>query len=78
MSDPMLPPTSPHMSESPALALPSEYNVTTAFLDDALARGWGARPAIRMAGDTWSYARLAEATTPHAVTAAISSEISTL
>jgi benzoate-CoA ligase len=51
---------------NPTLALPMDYNVTADFLDGALARGWGARVAIRpvsaegTAGETWTYARLAE------------------
>ncbi|MGE5335335.1 MAG: benzoate-CoA ligase family protein [Nitrososphaerota archaeon] len=45
---------------SPAQSLPDEYNVTAVFLDGALARGWGDRPAIRTQTVTWTYAQLAE------------------
>src|SRR5262249_41784703 len=46
---------------SPAHELPFNYNAAAAFVDGALARGWGERRAICTAsGDIWSYARLAE------------------
>ena len=45
---------------SQAQSLPDEYNVTAAFIDGALARGWGDRPAIRTQTGTWTYAQLAE------------------
>lgn len=45
---------------SPALALPDEYNAATAFLDGALAKGWGARTAIRSGDQTLTYAQVAE------------------
>ncbi len=45
---------------SPALALPEEYNAAVAFLDGALANGWGARTAIRSGDQTLTYAQVAE------------------
>ena len=45
---------------SPAQSLPESYNVTATFLDGALARGWGDRPAIRTEKETLTYAQLAE------------------
>src|SRR5262245_32044800 len=45
---------------SPAHDLPFDYNAASAFVDGAVARDWGERPAIRtVGGDVWSYARLA-------------------
>ena len=45
---------------SPALALPEEYNVASAFLDGALANGWGPRTAIRSGDQALTYAQVAE------------------
>jgi benzoate-CoA ligase len=51
---------------NPALDLPTDYNAAAAFLDGALAHGWGARVAIRTTAgagatsETWTYARLVE------------------
>jgi len=48
---------------NPALSLPTDYNAAAAFLDGAIARGWGPRTAIRTTGETgetWTYARLVE------------------
>ncbi|HEX8033880.1 MAG TPA: benzoate-CoA ligase family protein [Ktedonobacterales bacterium] len=45
---------------SPAFALPEEYNAASAFLDGALAQGWGARTAIRSGDQTLTYAHVAE------------------
>lgn len=45
---------------NPALALPDEYNAASAFLDGALAKGWGTRTAIRSGDQTWTYAQVAE------------------
>jgi benzoate-CoA ligase len=59
MTSPQLPLLTPAL-ESPALALPSDYNVTVAFLDHAVVRGWGGRTAIRTMGGSWTYAQLAE------------------
>jgi benzoate-CoA ligase len=53
-------PTSASIIANPALTLPAEYNVTSAFLDGAVVRGWGARVAIRAADGNWTYAQLAE------------------
>ena len=47
-------------TSSPALALPFEYNAASAFLDGALAQGWGERIALRTSAATWTYARLAQ------------------
>ena len=44
---------------SPVQSLPESYNVTATFLDGALARGWGDRPAIRTQTETLTYAQLA-------------------
>jgi benzoate-CoA ligase family protein len=44
---------------NPALALPERYNVAEAFIDGALARGWGDRVAIRTAAGTTTYLHLA-------------------
>lgn len=38
--------------------MPDQYNVTAVFLDGALARGWGDRPAIRTANETLTYTQL--------------------
>ncbi|HUY78744.1 MAG TPA: benzoate-CoA ligase family protein [Ktedonobacterales bacterium] len=35
------------------------YNAATAFIDGALAAGWGERVALRVGADQWMYARLA-------------------
>ena len=43
-----------------AQSLPESYNVTATFLDGALAKGWGDRPAIRTEAETLTYAQLAE------------------
>ena len=40
--------------------LPEQYNVTAAFLDGALAQGWGNRPAIRTQTEAVTYTQLAE------------------
>jgi benzoate-CoA ligase len=45
---------------NPALALSNEYNAAAAFLDGALANGWGNRVALRTSGGDWTYAQLAE------------------
>jgi benzoate-CoA ligase family protein len=45
---------------SPALALPDGYNAASAFLDGALAKGWGTRTAIRSGDQTLTYAQVAE------------------
>jgi benzoate-CoA ligase len=51
---------------NPASALPEQYNAAAAFLDGALAAGWGARTAIRTTdatganGPTSTYAQVAE------------------
>lgn len=45
---------------NPASALADQYNAAVAFLDGALANGWGERIAIRSGGVTWTYAQLAE------------------
>ena len=59
MSSPQLPLAAPALA-SPALALPFAYNAAVAFLDDAVARGWGERVALRTASATHTYAQLAE------------------
>ena len=45
---------------NPAQNLPEQYNVTAAFLDGALAQGWGNRPAIRTQTEVVTYTQLAE------------------
>lgn len=45
---------------SPALSLPDAYNAASAFLDGALAKGWGMRTAIRSGDQTLTYAQVAE------------------
>ncbi len=45
---------------NPAQNLPEQYNVTAAFLDGALAQGWGNRPAIRTQTEVVTYNQLAE------------------
>ena len=45
---------------NPAQNLPEQYNVTAAFLDGALAQGWGNRPAIRTQTEAVTYTQLAE------------------
>ena len=45
---------------NPALTLPDDYNAGVAFLDGALARGWGERIAIRTPSEQWTYAQLNE------------------
>jgi len=50
--------TSISMDDSPALALPFEYNAAAAFVDDALQDGRGNRVAIRTANRNWTYADL--------------------
>ncbi|HEV2236375.1 MAG TPA: benzoate-CoA ligase family protein [Ktedonobacterales bacterium] len=47
---------------NPALALPEQYNAAVAFVDGPLARGWGARSAIRTSQGDTTYAQLAELT----------------
>ncbi len=61
MTAPHLPPlTTLASATNPALTLPAEYNAATAFMDGALAAGWGERVAIRSVSDgTWTYAQLA-------------------
>ena len=44
----------------PELAYPARLNCAHALLDDAIARGWGDRVAIRWPGGTWSYRELLE------------------
>jgi 2-aminobenzoate-CoA ligase len=45
--------------ELPELRYPDRLNCATALLDDALARGWGGRTAIRAPGGlVWTYAEL--------------------
>jgi 2-aminobenzoate-CoA ligase len=45
--------------ELPELRYPERLNCATALLDDALARGWGGRTAIRAPGGlVWTYAEL--------------------
>ena len=50
----------PAAQASPALELPEEYNAAAAFVDGALAAGWGARIALRSPAGEWTYAQLAE------------------
>ncbi len=50
--------TSIAMVDSPALALPFEYNAAAAFVDDTLQDGRGNRVAIRTANRNWTYADL--------------------
>ncbi|MGZ3636954.1 MAG: benzoate-CoA ligase family protein [Ktedonobacterales bacterium] len=45
---------------SPAIGLPDEYNAASAFLDGALAKGWGTRTAIRSGDQALTYAQVAE------------------
>lgn len=52
--------TPPSSGMNPADALPFDYNVAAAYVDGALAAGWGDRVAIRMGPDAWSYARLVD------------------
>jgi benzoate-CoA ligase len=40
--------------------LPEEYNAAAAFVDGALAAGWGGRVALRSPAGEWTYAQLAE------------------
>ncbi len=47
---------------NPADSLPGEYNAASAFVDGALANGWGERTAIRTTSGNWTYAMLAEQT----------------
>jgi benzoate-CoA ligase family protein len=47
---------------NPAATLPAEYNAASAFVDGALANGWGERTVIRTAAGDWTYAMLAEQT----------------
>jgi benzoate-CoA ligase family protein len=49
----------PNTADSSAQSLPDAYNVTAVFLDGALAKGWGDRPAIRTQTATLTYAQLA-------------------
>jgi benzoate-CoA ligase len=58
----LLPPVLPNAVANPADSLPGDYNVAGAFVDGALANGWGERTAIRTASGTWTYAALAEQT----------------
>ena len=59
MSASQLPPIAPSSDvANPALALPHEYNAAVAFLDGALANGWGDRIAVRTSGGNWTYAQL--------------------
>ncbi len=58
----LLPPVLPDAVMNPADSLPSDYNVASAFVDGALANGWGERTAIRTASGNWTYAMLAEQT----------------
>src|SRR5690349_12665545 len=50
----------PAAQASPALELPEEYNAAAAFVDGALAAGWGGRVALRSPDGEWTYAQLAE------------------
>jgi benzoate-CoA ligase family protein len=50
----------PAAQASPALELPAEYNAAAAFVDGALAAGWGGRVALRSPTGEWTYAQLAE------------------
>jgi benzoate-CoA ligase family protein len=45
---------------SPALSLPQEYNAAAAFVDGALASGWGERIALRSPTEEWTYAQVSE------------------
>jgi benzoate-CoA ligase family protein len=45
---------------SPALSLPQEYNAAAAFVDGALASGWGERIALRSPTGEWTYAQVSE------------------
>ena len=50
----------------PELRYPARMNAAAVLLDDALARGWGARTAIvSPQGDRWTYAELTRAREPH-------------
>src|SRR5579859_5098542 len=60
MTSPFLPSTVSSSTVSPALALSYEYNAAVAFLDGALANGWGDRIALRTSGGNWTYSQLAE------------------
>ena len=61
MTAPLLPSTATSSGvANPALALSNEYNAAAAFLDGALANGWGNRVALRTSGGDWTYAQLAE------------------
>ncbi|MFN3377049.1 MAG: AMP-binding protein [Burkholderiaceae bacterium] len=42
----------------PGLQFPERLNCATALLDQAVARGWGARPCLHAPGLTWTYADL--------------------
>ena len=42
----------------PALQFPAQLNCGRALLDDAVARGWGARPCLEAPGVRWSYREL--------------------
>ena len=50
----------PAAQASPALELPEQYNAAAAFVDGALAAGWGDRIALRTPAGEWTYAQLAE------------------
>ncbi|MEM8510865.1 2-aminobenzoate-CoA ligase [Massilia sp. MP_M2] len=53
------PETWPHfLFDLPELAYPVRLNCASALLDDAIARGWGARTALIGARERWSYAQL--------------------
>jgi benzoate-CoA ligase family protein len=60
MTQPYFVASQPAASTSPALALPEEYNAAAAFVDGALAAGWGARVALRSPTGGWTYTQLAE------------------
>jgi benzoate-CoA ligase family protein len=51
-------PTAAAGNSAQGQSLPDQYNVTAVFLDGALARGWGDRPAIRTETETLTYAQL--------------------
>jgi benzoate-CoA ligase family protein len=48
------------MSTIPRVVLPDQFNAATAFLDNNLARGLGAKPAIYYEGTAYTYAQVAE------------------
>jgi benzoate-CoA ligase family protein len=60
MTQPYFVASQPAAPTSPALALPEEYNAAAAFVDGALAAGWGARVALRSPTGGWTYTQLAE------------------